>query len=128
MAVNRTAPRGKVIGVDVLPTLPIDGVTAIRGDFTSIYVQQNIRTVIQTTVTAPQKNTDFSDRLSHDGRQAYSNLKIANLTDLVIRTAVPTYLQRRPGVVDSDLVEDPEKQQQRLVDVVLSDMCEPSKG
>ncbi|KAF2858815.1 23S ribosomal RNA methyltransferase, partial [Piedraia hortae CBS 480.64] len=43
VSVNRTAPGGRVIGIDVIPAQPPRGVSTLQGDFTSPDIREEVR-------------------------------------------------------------------------------------
>jgi len=47
VAANRTAPDGRVIGIDLIPAQPPRGVSTIQGDFLSPVIQDEVRAYVQ---------------------------------------------------------------------------------
>lgn len=47
VAAQLTTPGGNVVGIDIIPTQPLDGVITIRGDFLSESLRQKVREVLQ---------------------------------------------------------------------------------
>ena len=58
VAVNRTQPEGRVVGIDVVPAQPPKGVSTLQGDFLSPRIREEVRgfvTVSYTHLTLPTK-------------------------------------------------------------------------
>jgi len=47
VAVNRTAPGGRVVGIDVIPAQPPRGASSIQGNFLSAEVQEEVRSYVR---------------------------------------------------------------------------------
>lgn len=47
VAVNRTDPNGRVIGIDIIPAQPPRGVSTIQGDFLSPAIQEEVRAYVR---------------------------------------------------------------------------------
>jgi 21S rRNA (uridine2791-2'-O)-methyltransferase len=47
VAVNRTSPNGRVVGIDIIPTQPPKGVSTIQGNFLSPTIQAEVRAYVQ---------------------------------------------------------------------------------
>lgn len=119
-----TKPRGRVLGVDLIPVQPPKGVSTIQGNFLSPDIQADIKSFLRDP-----------DR----GRLRQSLLLGAVPTSsddqMKIEEVETGYLERQhsssqnsdlDSTLDSDSSSEVEKQHaDRTVDVVLSDMCEP---
>jgi len=59
LQVIRDLTRGKVIGVDLNPIVPMEGVTTITGDFTDPLIQERIRRAASSTLWSltPPRNS-----------------------------------------------------------------------
>ena len=108
IATSQTGPHGKVVGVDVLSTTPIEGVTAMQGDFMVPAMQDKIKSVLRTATEACPR----PEQPAGACREAS--------TPEAADTAAQEPLQSPPrsNIGSSDAVPA------RLVDVVLSDMSE----
>ncbi|KAJ9648932.1 2' O-ribose methyltransferase [Coniosporium tulheliwenetii] len=61
VAVTRTKPGGRVIGIDILPVQPPRGVSTIQGDFLSPAVQAEVRAYVQDPMRGrPRKKVVFA--------------------------------------------------------------------
>jgi len=47
VAVNRTAPSGRVVGIDIIPAQPPRGASSIQGNFLSVEVQEEVRSYVR---------------------------------------------------------------------------------
>ncbi|KAI9669665.1 MAG: 2' O-ribose methyltransferase [Alyxoria varia] len=147
VAVNRTSPGGRVVGVDVLPAQPPRGASTIQGDFLSPDIQQEVRAFVSDPDRGrprpkPTWNAEQSLRSieEEDDQREHEMSK-----DTVVG------LEEERGYIDmerhtdleshheqlrkaADLSEDDMKSMTRaerdnaagrVVDTVLSDMCDP---
>lgn len=149
VAFSRTSPGGRVVGVDVIPAQPPAGVSTIQGDFLSPSVQAEVRAYVKDpqrgrpwhrptnlvshlhALSAHQQNTErvLTADTASDEAQPVSSTTSSNVpSDLSIAQAhtppqsSPSFLRVNEDSgrgVQSDEVEE------RVVDVVLSDMSAP---
>ena len=142
VAADRTAPNGRVVGIDVIPALPPRGVSTIQGDFLSPQVQKAVKRFVRD----PRRGRPISQTpFFHDDDEESSDYH----DDVVAAQADPSRyvdLERRlpstpgedevaEGLADGKDISAPGArgwpvQAQvvaagRVVDVVLSDMCAP---
>ena len=125
MAVDRTSPKGRVIGIDVIPAQPPRGVSTIQGNFLSKSVQDEVKKFIRESspVTGPRETSSEGDE--EEGRPAA----------VVIAESGHGYLDSQAKTISSitTLNQSPNgekgpinaEDQGRTVDVVLSDMSAP---
>lgn len=52
---DRTRPRGKIIGIDLIPAEPPKGVATFQGDFLSPDVQKMVKDFISQSIQTPPK-------------------------------------------------------------------------
>lgn len=80
VAMERTRPRGKVIGIDLIPAQPPRGVATFQGDFLSPTVQALVKDFITRTAppsppgtaeTAPEEGRDAIDQPSYIDRERH---------------------------------------------------------
>lgn len=117
MAVERTKPNGRIIGIDIIPAQPPKGVSTIQGNFLSTEVQKEVKQFLLDT-----------DR----GRAKPSSVLTADTTELFVdQNQSYIDLERHADVEPMELgaADTRKKKNQdppgRVVDVVLSDMSEP---
>lgn len=117
MAVERTKPSGRIIGIDIIPTQPPKGVSTIQGNFLTPEVQAEVRRfvadpdrgrIIKQEYVAQDELSETEEHTDIDG------LRTSAVTD--DDAAAKGTLKRARKVKDED---------GKTVDIVLSDMCEP---
>ena len=126
VAVDRTSPKGRVIGIDVIPAQPPRGVSTIQGNFLSKSVQDEVKRFIRDSNVVARPSEVFSDNEEEEEDQAAS---------AVIAESGHGYLDSQAKTISTiaildetlDGEESPTnaKDQDRVVDVVLSDMSAP---
>ncbi|KAJ9640824.1 2' O-ribose methyltransferase [Knufia peltigerae] len=124
VAIDLTRPRGRVLGVDLIPVQPPKGVSTIQGDFLSPYVQGEIKSFLKD----PDRGRLRRSPLIFDTPDGPLDHQTAVLDD-----AEEGYLERESQIAAAAAAEEAEAQEQeqeeqhrdKCVDVVLSDMCEP---
>ncbi|KAH0526144.1 hypothetical protein TsFJ059_009510 [Trichoderma semiorbis] len=114
VAVDRTRPHGRVIGIDLIPAQPPQGVAAFQGDFLSPIVQKLVKEFI---------TQSHSDRPPKAGRDDVDEDGDNTIIDQ------PSYIDRERHSAESTSSPSsgtsPESTSRNLVDVVLSDMSAP---
>ncbi|KAH7148966.1 FtsJ-like methyltransferase-domain-containing protein [Dactylonectria macrodidyma] len=118
VAIERTRPHGRVIGIDLIPAQPPRGVTTFQGDFLSPGVQAMVKAFIldshQRHPTPPLSPDDQDTEQSDEDMHA-QDVDPPSYIDME-RHAVPS---SESSALPSDASS------KRLVDVVLSDMSAP---
>lgn len=100
MAVSRTQPNGRVLGVDIIPAQPPKGVSTIQGNFLAPEIQDYIQ--------------DFL-RNPNRGRPRQPGA-LDDITASLLESA---------SDADADAARTEDGKKERTVDVVLSDMSAP---
>ncbi|RWA03639.1 hypothetical protein EKO27_g11466 [Xylaria grammica] len=109
VAVERTKPNGRIVGIDLLPAQPPKGVSTIQGNFLSPAVQNMVKEYLVEFVQQ-RRTTDQDAEFSEDDE---------------------VFITERPSYIDAERAESIESDHERslndgkLVDVVLSDMSAP---
>ncbi|KAJ3571972.1 hypothetical protein NPX13_g5201 [Xylaria arbuscula] len=109
VAVERTKPHGRVVGIDLIPAQPPKGVSTIQGNFLSPVVQNMVKDYL----------AEFVPRRVTTGRDA----EISEDDEPVVT--------ERPSYIDAERAESIDSHHEaslndgKLVDVVLSDMSAP---
>ncbi|KAI1462588.1 23S ribosomal RNA methyltransferase [Annulohypoxylon moriforme] len=107
VAVERTKPNGRVIGIDIIPAQPPKGVSTIQGNFLAPSVQQLVKDYLvefaQRQGPSPAIEPSGKEEAVITERQSYIDAERAESVE-------PEHLEENDG---------------RLVDVVLSDMSAP---
>ncbi|KAJ8125603.1 hypothetical protein O1611_g8035 [Lasiodiplodia mahajangana] len=109
VAVERTKPHGRVVGIDLIPAQPPKGVSTIQGDFLSPLVQNMVKEYLAEFVqprTIPTREAEASE------------------DEEVVITEKPSYIDaERAESIEPD--HETSLDAGKLVDVVLSDMSAP---
>ncbi|KAL5333295.1 23S ribosomal RNA methyltransferase [Aspergillus crustosus] len=111
VALTRTQPNGRVLGVDIIPSQPPKGVSTVQGNFLDPEVQAYVRDFVRD----PQRGRPYSQgpTRSLDGLEGVTESVIeASLAGVHLETTF------RSGRTEQYI-------SQRTVDVVLSDMSAP---
>ncbi|KAI1159251.1 23S ribosomal RNA methyltransferase [Nemania serpens] len=109
VALDRTKPNGRIVGIDILPAQPPRGVSTIQGNFLSPVVQNMVKEYL-IEFAQPRSTPDREDR----------DVELLEDRDVVIA--------ERPSYIDSERAESVDSEHEadgKLVDVVLSDMSAP---
>ena len=119
VAIELTKPYGRVLGVDIIPTQPPKGVSTIQGNFLSPEVQNDIKHFLRDP-----------DR----GRLRRKNLFTSSEMETAGSVNAEALKELEKGYIDLEKEEsahaaeeesEPDSGVGWMVDVVLSDMCEP---
>lgn len=126
VAVERSQPRGRVVGVDILPHRPPPGASAIQGNFLSKAVQEELKQMLRNPELgrrAVKKNV-FADELEASGEVVDPTSAAATATTEAVDSEQPStsYIDMEKKVSS---LEDQHPHSKYPVDLVLSDMCEP---
>ncbi|KAK9469377.1 FtsJ-domain-containing protein [Lipomyces arxii] len=114
VAVDRTRPGGRVLGIDILPCIPPKGASAIQGNFLSVETHKMVKEYLRDT-----------DR----GRPVDRSLVDASNGEPI--SYIDMERHERPPGSDDDQVQTSDAETETkpglepMVDVVLSDMSEP---
>ncbi|KAI9707529.1 MAG: 2' O-ribose methyltransferase [Candelina mexicana] len=127
VAVDRTSPNGRVLGIDIIPAQPPRGASSIQGNFLSPAVQAEVKTFLRD----PARGRPRQQRLFSDNDEESESLTVEDLEE------------RERGYIDLERRQDvrikegegehtggmskrtKEEEEGRVVDVVLSDMSAP---
>lgn len=118
VAVTRTQPGGRVLGVDIIPAQPPKGVSTIQGNFLSPGIQKYVREFLRDPKRGrplSQKTSSVLDTRDIDTRDVMNQQYIHRINNLATKD----------GSEPADL-GDPALE--RTVDVVLSDMMMNTSG
>ncbi|KEF51572.1 ribosomal RNA large subunit methyltransferase J [Exophiala aquamarina CBS 119918] len=125
VAIDLTKPRGRVLGVDLIPVQPPKGVSTVQGNFLSPDVQAEIKSFLRDPDRGRLRNThplfitNPSEPSSTDGP----------VDQMRIEEGETGYLDRQHSgtgeAVEDSVSGDEAAHLDKTVDVVLSDMWEP---
>ncbi|EXJ90884.1 23S rRNA (-2'-O)-methyltransferase [Capronia coronata CBS 617.96] len=136
VAIDLTKPRGRVLGVDLLPVQPPRGVSTIQGDFLSPHVQAEIKSFLRD----PDRGRLRRSLVATDTDATAADESDGHLDPGLLLDSDAGYIEReRRDTANEESGEStaqhtPEKETERepetdhldrSVDVVLSDMSEP---
>lgn len=127
VAVDRTSPNGRVIGIDIIPALPPKGVSTVQGNFLSQAVQDEVKDLLkQSDMGRPQQLQAFNggfginDEITMDLEKFREQTYGTKATEAAISAHNETLYQTRHSQRTVKV-----KGSDRMVDVVLSDMSAP---
>ncbi|KAL3424370.1 cell division cycle protein [Phlyctema vagabunda] len=119
VAVERTKPSGRIVGIDIIPAQPPKGVSTIQGNFLSVEVQAEVKKFLLDPNGGRPTRQEVSDEDAEE--------------DLVVEPQSYIELERHADAPSNpDVVPEKGKRKTagqdeagRMVDVVLSDMSAP---
>jgi 21S rRNA (uridine2791-2'-O)-methyltransferase len=111
VAVERTKPRGRIVGIDIIPAQPPKGVSTIQGNFLSEGVQAEVKRFLEDPdrgrpIAPLSVPVETADAATDEDSQLHAG-------EAVWQTA-----SKKKAKISQD-------SSGRMVDVVLSDMSEP---
>ncbi|KAF4438096.1 ribosomal rna large subunit methyltransferase j [Fusarium austroafricanum] len=113
VAMERTKPNGRVIGIDLIPAQPPRGVATFQGDFLSPVVQEMVKNFILESHQRPPRVQEIDETDTPDTNES-------------IAVNRPSYLDMERHIgQNKPPASEPEEPNKRIVDVVLSDMSAP---
>ncbi|KAG0652369.1 rRNA methyltransferase [Hyphodiscus hymeniophilus] len=121
VAVERTKPSGRIVGIDIIPAQPPKGVSTIQGNFLSIGVQEEVKKFLRDPNRGRPKPQPFSSYTTDSA----DGVEITDLDQSYID------MERHADEkmeMDTDGKKNRRAQEEadgRCVDVVLSDMSAP---
>lgn len=128
VAVDRTSPNGRVIGIDIIPAQPPKGVSTIQGNFLSPSVQEVVKRFLRNSdcgrakhersFVAGAEEDQMTEQDLEEGARSYLDLEKRAKKDATGHDGRGVY-EGHKCKAEKDMTEWP------VVDVVLSDMSEP---
>ncbi|KAF2688059.1 FtsJ-domain-containing protein [Lentithecium fluviatile CBS 122367] len=136
VAVNRTSPSGRVVGIDLIPAQPPRGVSTIQGNFLSPSIQAEVRAYVQDpTLGRPRRQVSnpsrgITEQELDELEKGYIDIeRHAHLegVETEMTGQVDAAKEGRKAKVPEERLTLKERDERngRVVDVVLSDMSEP---
>jgi 21S rRNA (uridine2791-2'-O)-methyltransferase len=123
VAVERTKPNGRIVGIDIIPAQPPKGVSTIQGNFLSPEVQTEVKRFLADPERGRAKPQVFSN--SEDGKL---DLPAKSYIDDLERLGVEESEEDEGIVVVTKGKKVHENDPEKMVDVVLSDMMMNTSG
>ncbi|KAH6667015.1 FtsJ-like methyltransferase-domain-containing protein [Plectosphaerella plurivora] len=116
VAVERTKPTGRVVGIDLIPAQPPKGVSTIQGNFLSPDVQSMVKQFLKASASrnGAQQEPDVQNRAAQEAGGADDTTNSVQSRDMD-QGLSPNLIEASPSTTANH----------RLVDVVLSDMSAP---
>ncbi|KAI1179280.1 23S ribosomal RNA methyltransferase [Nemania sp. FL0916] len=111
VALDRTKPNGRVVGIDILPAQPPKGMSTIQGNFLSPTVQNMVK--------------EYLAEFAHHKVTPQQDAEAAVEDDEIVITERPSYINAERA---ESIGSDHETNDERLVDVILSDMLMNTSG
>ena len=125
VAVDRTFPNGRVLGIDIIPAQPPKGVSTIQGNFLSPAVQEEVKKFLRESDRGRTRRhvsliaEDGDDQMNEEDLEQSSRTYIESG-----KMAEAARLDGRKELIRSKIVSA-NGSEGRMVDTVLSDMSEP---
>lgn len=114
---DRTAPDGRVLGIDIIPALPPKGASSMQGDFTSPRIQEEMKKFLAN----PLRGRPLKPRITAG--------EDAGEVKGVVEAAGQTYIEQERAMMKDEeewaTKTGATERAKDSVDVVLSDMLEP---
>lgn len=130
VAVNRTAPNGRVIGIDVIPAQPPRGVSTIQGNFLSPAIQNDVRAYVRDPNLGRPRIQTISEEPGGLTEEQVDELERGYID--IERQAHMEGAETETNTANSEngseaklSAKERDLRDGRVVDVVLSDMSEP---
>jgi 21S rRNA (uridine2791-2'-O)-methyltransferase len=127
VAVNRTQPEGKVVGIDIIPAQPPRGVSTLQGDFLSPAIREELVKFVREGGKKAKRSGKGLLALESGNEDAASEDDSIHEQGSIVES-----MKRKDSVIDSfgnleisTSSKDMDVEEGRVVDVVLSDMSEP---
>jgi 21S rRNA (uridine2791-2'-O)-methyltransferase len=133
VAIAKTAPNGRVLGIDILPVQPPKGVSTIQGNFLSPAVQEEVRAYVQDPTRGRLKKRGIVSQTDDEPEEglAEEELEEAERSYLDserhahLDTSTDTPHLEQDRAVKKLTLKQRDMENGRVVDVVLSDMSAP---
>lgn len=122
VALSHVGPRGRVLGIDILPATPPKGVAAMQANFMSRRTHLSILQYLSDTDRGrriPLKAPKDAE-LEEDVLSEKEILEAESYIDLEKRVTDADAIHN-----ESEIIQEIEKTKPKLINIVLSDMCEP---
>ena len=124
VAVDRTSPNGRVVGIDIIPAQPPKGASTIQGNFLSRSVQEEVKNFLRDPERGrPRQQPSL---LSAEGEAEALAEQELGYIDMERRAdLLPTPLKGDDRLQAESIRRGKDDADERMVDVVLSDMSAP---
>ncbi|KAF2271363.1 FtsJ-domain-containing protein [Westerdykella ornata] len=129
VAAKKAGPNGRVIGIDLIPAQPPRGVSTIQGNFLSPDIQAEVKAYLQqpdlgrprSQVSVPHEKEGFTEDELEELERGYIDLE----RHMHLEGAEEGKEEDKSTSEKKEGAKERDRRRGRVVDVVLSDMCEP---
>lgn len=134
VALDRTAPDGRVVGIDIIPAQPPKGVSTIQGNFLSPAVQEEVKKFLKEADLArarPSRALDGKDadaRLLEEGLDVEPTRYFESESRAEHLSGATMHPEREPASGKNGNRGKAPVMKDKMVDVVLSDMMMNTSG
>ncbi|KAF2445640.1 FtsJ-domain-containing protein [Karstenula rhodostoma CBS 690.94] len=132
VAVSRTTPGGRVVGIDLIPAQPPRGVSTIQGNFLSPAIQAEVRAYVQDPdlgrprkQVSSDKDGGMTEEEVDEMEKGYVDIERHAHLEGVEAESMGQPDKAMTGSESKLSLKERDVRQGRVVDVVLSDMSEP---
>jgi 21S rRNA (uridine2791-2'-O)-methyltransferase len=136
VAIAKTAPNGRVLGIDILPVQPPKGVSTIQGNFLSPAVQEEVRAYVQDPTRGRLKKRGIVSQTDDEADEELEEAELEeaerSYLDSERRARLDTTTdtpklggEEGEGKKLARTLKQRDVEKGRVVDVVLSDMSAP---
>lgn len=128
---DRTAPDGRVVGIDIIPAQPPKGVSTIQGNFLSPTVQEEVKKFLKEADLAQARPSraldgkDADERLLEEGLDVEPTRYFESESRAEHFSDVTTHPEQEPATRKKGNRGNLPVMNDKMVDVVLSDMSAP---
>lgn len=133
VAISKTQPGGRVVGIDVIPAQPPKGVSTIQGNFLSAEIREEVRNFVQDPAKGRARPRGLisrgwdgeedgltEDELEEEGKGVLERERSLD-EEAATYEAMDAERKEKDGLTQKEL----DRADGRVVNVVLSDMSEP---
>lgn len=135
VALSHVGPRGRVLGIDILPATPPRGVAAMQANFMSKRTHLAILQYLSDTDKGRAVPLDAPEEVAEASPGVNINMASPQKASVPVSEPIldpESYIDLEKRVTDenaiyneADIIKEIDKTKPKLINVVLSDMCEP---
>ncbi|RDW57990.1 hypothetical protein BP6252_13401 [Coleophoma cylindrospora] len=123
VAVERTKPSGRIVGIDIIPAQPPKGVSTIQGNFLSVEVQAEVKRFLQEPDRGRPIQSQYSTPAADTDTSVAGNIVDSARSYIDLERHVDE--DNKDGMIVTNGKSKSQEDSGRVVDVVLSDMSAP---
>lgn len=122
VAVERTKPNGRILGIDIIPAQPPKGASTIQGNFLSVGVQEEVKRFLSDPNRGRPKQQFF---LSEEDTGIQDALVEEERSYIDLERHADDPLEENTGTTAKKTGKKSQDDEGKMVDVILSDMSAP---